>query len=258
MSKIAALALNTFREATRNKVIYSVFAFAVGLVGCALFFGEVSIGDRNQVVMDFGLFGMSICGAAVTILIGVSLLNKELKQKTIYNILSRPITRSQFVIGKHLGLTATVILVLTGMSIALFIFLLILGSPVGPRFALSLYFLALEMAVLAAIVLFFSSMVITTVLPGILALAAYLAGHSIDSLISFSRTFGKGSPVLQGLVDVLWWVIPDLSIFVLNEELVYDLPISGAYVLYATTYSLCYSIVALGLAVLIFEYKEFE
>ena len=79
--KIFAIALNTFREAIRNKILYSVIFFAAFLVLISALFGSVSIGDKIKVIKDFGLFSLSFCGAIITIISGTNLLNKELKQK---------------------------------------------------------------------------------------------------------------------------------------------------------------------------------
>ena len=258
MEKLLAIALNTSREAIRNKVVYSIFAFAVMLVACATFFGTVSIGDREQVVKDFGLFGMSVCGAMVTILLGVSLLQKELKQKTIYNILSKPVTRAEFIIGKHLGLSSTVILLVLGMGLALFAFLALLGNPPSMRLALSFYFVGLEMILLSAVVLFFSSMVITTTLPGILAFGTFIAGHSIANFQFFAADVGTVSPSLKTFIEVVSWIVPDLSLFNVNEQLLYGLPLTPAYTAAVSVYCIAYTVVALGLAILIFEHKEFQ
>ena len=106
--KIYAIALNTFREAVRNKILYSVLAFAVLLVAISALFGSVTIGETQRVIKDFGLFALSFFGAISTIICGVSLLNKELKQKTIHNIISKPVARWEFIVGKYLGLSLTV------------------------------------------------------------------------------------------------------------------------------------------------------
>ncbi|MCC6953509.1 MAG: ABC transporter permease subunit, partial [Deltaproteobacteria bacterium] len=96
---ITAIALNTFREAIRNKVLYSGFLFVALLIAGSALFGSVSVGSQIKVIKDFGLFSLSIFGAIVAVAIGVNLLNKELKQKTIYNILSKPVERWQFIVG---------------------------------------------------------------------------------------------------------------------------------------------------------------
>lgn len=258
MDKIFAIATNTFREAIRNKIIYSVFAFAVAIVAISAFFGTVSIGDRDQVVIDFGLFGMTLCGALVTILLGVTLLQKELAQKTIYNILSKPLTRSSFIIGKHFGLSFTVIVIVMAMELALCLFLFLLGSFPGPRIFLSLYFISLEMILLSALVLFFSSMVVTVTLPGIFALGVFIAGHSIENFKFFAKEGNVPNPVLSAVINAVSWVVPDLSLFNINEQLLYGNAITPAYAAFATAYALGYSVVALGLAMFIFERKEFR
>src|SRR4029450_6500138 len=114
-----AIALNTAREAIRNKLLYSILLFAVLVVAVAALFGSVSIGDSMKFVKDFSLMSVSLFGVAIAVMLGVSMLNKEIGRKTIYNILSKPVARWEFIVGKFLGLLATLVLVVALMATAL-------------------------------------------------------------------------------------------------------------------------------------------
>jgi ABC-type transport system involved in multi-copper enzyme maturation permease subunit len=100
MTKLYAIAINTMREAIRNKLLYSILLFAVLVVAVAALFGSVSIGDQMKFVKDFSLMSVSLFGVAIAVMLGVSMLNKELGRKTIYNILSKPVARWEFIVGK--------------------------------------------------------------------------------------------------------------------------------------------------------------
>jgi ABC-type transport system involved in multi-copper enzyme maturation permease subunit len=106
--KVFGIAINTYREAIRNRILYAVVAFGMVLVALSAFFGAVSIGNQADVIKDFGLFSLSFCGAVLTILSGVNLLHNEMAHKTVYNILSKPVSRWQFILGKQLGLALMV------------------------------------------------------------------------------------------------------------------------------------------------------
>ncbi len=254
--KIEAISINTFREAIRNKILYSVVLFAALLLGASAFFGSVTIGDQVQVIKDCGLFSLSFFGAVLTILTGVSLLNKELKQKTIYNILSKPVARWEFVLGKHLGLTLTVSLLVSFMGLGLFAFVAVFEQKPDWLLFQGIVLAILEVTVLASIVMFFSSMAVTTTLPGILTLATYIAGHSIDYLsyfVSGQETAVGGAKVL---VDIFSWILPDLSLFNQNALIVYGSSVSPSHFLYSVCYCIGYSTVALTLASVIFSKRE--
>lgn len=250
------IALNTYREAVRNKILYSVIFFAFVLVGVSAFFGSVSIGSQERVIKDFGLFSLSFFGAIITILSGITLLNKEVKQKTIYNILSKPVARWQFILGKHLGLTSTVITLLLGMGVSLVVFSACFEGRIDWLLFQALYFVSLEIAVIAAIAIFFSSVVVTTTLTGIFTLGFYIAGRSIAYLNYFVSNPDFGSPALTGLIKVLYWIVPDLSVFSVEDQLVYGVAASSGQFGLALIYALSYCSIALFFAALIFEKRE--
>src|SRR5437016_4927571 len=116
MRKVLAIALNTGREAVRNRILYSILFFAVLMVGVAAVFGAASIGDQAKYMKDFSLMSVSLFGVIIAIVLGVNLLHQELGKKTIFNILSKPVARWQFIVGKFVGLVATLTLVVGGMS----------------------------------------------------------------------------------------------------------------------------------------------
>ncbi len=255
--KVVAISINTFREALRNKILYSVVFFALLLVSISAFFGTVTIGDRSRVIKDFGLFSLSFFGAIITIIAGVSLLNKELKQKTIYNILSKPVERWQFILGKYLGLTLTVSILVALMGIGLVCFLGVLEGRVDWLMFQGIVLILLEVVVIAAISMFFSSLVVTTTLSGLFTLGAYIAGRSMSSVRYYMLHSEEPNEALLTLVHLLDKVLPDLSLFNMNDLIVYGSPVSGGSFLHAVIYCGAYSLVALVLAVLIFERREF-
>ena len=254
--KIFVIALNTFREAVRNKILYSVVVFAAFLVGVSAFFGSVSIGEQERVIKDFGLFALSFCGAIITILTGVTLLNKELKQKTIYHILSKPVARWQFIFGKHLGLSCTVSLLVFMMGLGLFLFTACFEESFDWLLLQAMVFVLLEVCVIAAVTMFFSSLVVTTTLTGMFTLGTYVAGHSITYFKYFLQDPEFANPALERLIVILDWVIPDLSLFNVADQIVYGRAASPEQLAYAVLYAASYSLVALSLASLIFRQRE--
>ena len=121
--KIFAIALNTFREAIRNRILYSILFFALVVVGIASVFGAASIGDQMKFIKDFSLMSISLFGVIIAIVLGVTMLHQELRKRTILNILSKPVARWEFVAGKFLGMLATLALIVGLMSAGLLAFL---------------------------------------------------------------------------------------------------------------------------------------
>src|SRR6476620_2880767 len=119
MRQVMALAINTAREAIRNRILYSILFFALLMVGISAVFGAASIGDQVKYMKDFSLMSVSLFGVIIAVVLGVNLLHQELGKKTIVNILSKPVARWQFLVGKFLGLLATLTIMMALLASAL-------------------------------------------------------------------------------------------------------------------------------------------
>lgn len=254
--KIWAIALNTFREAIRNKVLYSVVFFAAFVVAVSALFGSVTIGSTARVVKDFGLFSLSFFGAVTTVLCGISLLQKELKQKTIYNIISKPVERWQFIVGKFFGLVLTSGVIISLMGLGVIAFSALFEDHIDPLLFQGLLFALLESVIVAAVTIFFSSIVVTTALTGLFAFSTYLAGRSISYLTFFLTKGENYNPTLAAVVRVLDYILPDLNVFNHADTLIYGQSVSTAVLVNSVVYAFSYSVVCLVLAILIFNRRE--
>ena len=108
MTVITSLAMNTFREAVRDRVLHSILFFAVITVGASLLLKDLTLGDQEKIVRSIAEGGIDLFASLIAMFLGISLIWKELDKKTIYTILSKPMPRWQFVIGKYVGLLLTV------------------------------------------------------------------------------------------------------------------------------------------------------
>src|ERR1041385_4940255 len=121
--RVISIARNAFREAVRDRVLYNLVLFVLLLFGGAIFLGELSAGQETKIISDLGLSAMLLFGAFIAIFVGVGLVYKEIERRTLYAILSKPIGRGQFLVGKYLGLCLTllvnVVVMGVGVSLAL-------------------------------------------------------------------------------------------------------------------------------------------
>ncbi len=106
-ARIYAIALNTYREAVRDRVLFGVLALAAGVLALTLALGELSLDQQMRVVTDLGLASISVFSVVIAIFLGSSLLYKEIERKTLYVILPKPIARFEFLLGKYVGIVAT-------------------------------------------------------------------------------------------------------------------------------------------------------
>src|SRR6266540_7064250 len=121
--RISAIASNAFREAVRDRVLYNLVLFVLLLTGAAIFIGELSGGQERKIIVDLGLSAMLLFGVFIAIFVGVGLVYKEIERRTVYAIFSKPVGRSEFLIGKYLGLCLTLLVNVAvmgaGVSLAL-------------------------------------------------------------------------------------------------------------------------------------------
>jgi len=256
MNKIAALALNTTREAIRNRVLYSILFFAVVMVGVSAIFGSASIGDPMRYVKDFSLMSISLFGVIIAVVLGVNLLHQELSKKTILNTLSKPLARWQFVLGKFLGLLLTLSVIVTAMSTGLALFLAPIEGYFDWGILVASFGALLEIMIVIAFAMFFSSVVVTPTLAGLFTIGCFIAGRSLQYLSYFQReTTNQAVRIVADLLDRL---LPSLDLFLLADRVVHGDTFGIAFMTYLASYAFAYSALLLLLATAFFSRREFK
>src|ERR1700761_1397894 len=152
--RIAYIASNTFREAVRDRVLYNLIAFALLMSGAAILVGQISVGIERLVVINLGLTAISLFGIVIAIFIGIGLVAKEIEKKTLYTVLSRPVRRWQFIVGKFFGLAGTLAVNTFFMAIGVFGALFYVSHKFVPADALlfvALYFIVLEFLIICSL-----------------------------------------------------------------------------------------------------------
>jgi ABC-type transport system involved in multi-copper enzyme maturation permease subunit len=250
---VRAIALNTFREAIRDRVLYLLLIFALVLIGVSRSLSLLTVGDEEKIIKDVGLSAVSVFGVLTAVFVGVSLVFKEIERRTVYTLLANPVRRWQFVAGKFVGLLAVLALNVGVMSAALFGILLLRGeAPWGLLPAVVL--ILVELTVVTAFALLFSS-ITNPILAALMTFAVYVAGH-----LSWGLQLLKAK--LQGgaawICDVVYWAMPNLERLNVKAEVVHGIALQPGYLPLATLYGLAYSAVVLTLACLAFEHKEFS
>lgn len=253
--KVLAIALNTSREAIRNKVLYSILLFACLVTAISAAFGWASIGDEIKFVKDFSLFSISLFGVVTTVVLGVSLLSKELGKRTIFNVLSKPVARWQFLIGKYIGLVATLAIMMTLMSVALLGVLYLLEGRIDWQLVPVIAVMLLEISILSAVAIFFSSIVVTPTLAGLFTAATFIAGRSTP-MLGYLMTPDQPT-MLRYVAQTLHAVLPHLNQFYIADRVAYGLALPAAYFAQATIYACAYTALLLLVSVVIFRRREF-
>jgi ABC-type transport system involved in multi-copper enzyme maturation permease subunit len=250
-----AIAANTVRDAVRNKVLYILVFFALLMIGTSVLLATLSYVERARILQDVGIAAIRFFGAAIAIFMGVGLIHREVERRTIYTILSKPVTRACFLAGKYLGLVATVWLQLAVMGAAFAAVSLAAGAPLGASHALAFALVALELAVVVAFATLFSAFA-TPFLAASYSVGLYLVGHLTRDL----RALGAGSDS-EAVEQVTLWIhrlLPDLSALNRSIEAVHGLAIPPDEAAFAALMGVAWCLAFLGVAVLVFERRDFR
>jgi ABC-type transport system involved in multi-copper enzyme maturation permease subunit len=252
---VAAIAANTVRDAVRNRVLYVLVFFSLVMIGTSVLLATLSYVERERILQDVGLGAIRFFGAAIAIFMGVGLIHREVERRTIYTILSKPVTRAQFLAGKYLGLVATLWLQLAIMVAAFVLVSVASGAPLGVGHALAIGLVALELAVVVAFATLFSSFA-TPFLAACYSVGLYLVGHLTRDL----RGLGGSSDSELVQQGTLWIhrVFPDLAALNRSIEAVHGLPIPLTEVCWALLAGVAWCLGFLLVAVLVFERRDFR
>lgn len=251
---VAVIARNTFKEAVRDRILYLLLFFAATAILFSRVLALLTVGDRMKIIKDVGLASISLFGALMAILIGTGLVYKEIEKRTIFTLLSKPIRRAEFLLGKYFGLVLTLAVMLTCMGVIFLALVFLQTGTVELKLFAAIYFIFIELLLLTAVALLFSCFS-TPILSSLFSLAFYLIGHfswSLETLIKKVRP-GLGKTLLRVLAAIL----PDLETFNIKTEVVHGLPLPASLLLTATAYGLVYAAFVLTLAILVFRRRDF-
>jgi ABC-type transport system involved in multi-copper enzyme maturation permease subunit len=252
--------LNTFRETIRDKILFGLVFFAVVLILTTFVLGEWSLHEEVRITTDLGLAGISIFSVLLAIVLGVSLMHKEIDRKTLYPVLSKPVARWQFLLGKYLGMALTLALAMLLLGVVFFVVLVIQGGTPSRALFLALYLIYLEVLVVTGVAMLFSSFS-TPFVSGVLTLGTFVVGRNLDTLELFLRA--REVDVMPGLFRGATVVFPNLYLFYPSGRAMENqwISVHGAfvtweYVLSTTGYGLAYIAVCLVASIIIFSRRD--
>ena len=260
MRRIQAIAWNTFREAVRNKILYSLLFFALLIILSALAMGNLTLHEEVRMTRDIGLFGIDAFGVIIAIFVGVNLLYKELDLKTVYTILPKPLHRWEFVLGKWLGMLLTLAVQMAVMGMVLALTLSFQDAHFDVPTAKAVWLLFINVMLVTSIAVFFSAFS-SPFLSGFFALGCFIVGRSVPDIRALAEKLG---PAARWLLDAGCTLAPNLNLFYPSGAIVGADPVSvhhdfvgASYMLSVTVYGVAYSLIVLVLAMLIFRKRDF-
>jgi len=251
--QIRAIALNTFREGVRSRIFYILFAFAVAMILFSAVMGVLTIGSRSKIILDLGLTFISFFTVMTAIFVGIGLVYQEVERKTIYNVLSKPVSRTRFLLGRYLGLMSLLAANLAAMILLLAAVLLLFRGFTW-KILLAAGFIYLELAIITAIALFFSS-ITSPVVSALCTGAFYIVGHTSSALPDMLVPRLE-SEAMKRAVTGLYHVLPDLNLLNLTNQVAYEIPIPAGFVWKSAAYSILLVAALLAGACLLFSRRD--
>ncbi|HPG26810.1 MAG: ABC transporter permease [Spirochaetaceae bacterium] len=253
--RIHALAVNTVREAIRNKLLYALLGFGILMIASGVLLASLSYVEVDEILQDVGLGAIRFFGSGIAIFVGIGLIHNEVDRRTIFTILSKPVSRAEFLVGKWAGLTITVWLQLLLMGVAFVVVSMGAEATLRPEHALAIAMIGLELMVLVAIATFFSAFT-TPMLAGLFSVGLWLIGHLSRDFYALGQQAEDES--VSRAASALFRVMPDLEVFNKTLEAVHGLPIPLAEVGMAGMYALGYTVSTLMLGAMIFARRDFK
>ncbi|MCL4845530.1 MAG: ABC transporter permease [Acidobacteria bacterium] len=262
------IAVNVFRESVRDKVLYNLVFFAILLIAASLLLGQLTAGQEVKIIKDLGLAATSLFGLFIAVFIGIGLVSKEVERRSVYALLAKPITRSQFVVAKYLGLVLTLAVNVAVMAVALGLVLLYMdrttsdavrsvweAPALDPALLIAIFLIFVELALITGLAIFFSTFS-SPLLSAALTFGLYVVGHFNADLRNFEQVVD--SAVVAWIARVLYYVLPNLSPFDVKAQVVHGQAVALGYVGLTTAYGVAYIGVLLVAAVWIFSRRDFK
>jgi len=253
--KTWAICLNTFRETVRDKVFILLVVFALIMIVASRIFGFLSVGQEIKIVKDLGLGSISVFSLLVAIFVGTTLVHKEIDKRTVYTIISKPIHRYQFIIGKYAGLNLTILVNMVVMSVFFYLSVRLMRGTWSLDLGLAILLIYVEVMMVTGLALLFSTFASPT-LSAVFTFLSYVAGHLSNDL----KFFGEQSEnILVNITSVgLYYVLPNLSKFNVKNEAVHGFAIPAGFYIYSIVYGLLYCAMLVIVSSFIFERKNLK
>lgn len=267
MSRIFLIAWITFKDSIRNKVLYGIFIFGLVLFLANIIITGMFSWELGKVAVDVGLSVVSFSGLVIIFFLAINMISNDLDKRTIYMILSRPISKAQYILGKYAGLCLVVLLssIILGLCAALSFKLATFHAEAfipqhfsWGTFFLGLAFLTLSLLIVMGIALFMVSVTTHPFTAVLLSILAYFIGQNVENVRNLltTGTVYLENPALIKVIDIASWIFPNLAAFDLKTTAAYGLPVDAHYLTWVAVYGFCYIGICLLATILAFHRRE--
>jgi Cu-processing system permease protein len=270
MTALWPIALITFKEGIRNRAIYGITLFALLLLGTTALIATMIPQDAGKVVVDMTLSTISFTGLLLVLFIGINLMAKDLDKRTIYSVLSRPISRSQYIIGKFIGMVILICVTIAALSVMSIANLFLLKMMIPETFVrlssstivLAVLLIVLMLTLLSAVSFLFASFTSSSFVTLVLTIITYIIGTSLNGVKALVESSQQEigftvAPVTVKLIQSAYYIFPNLSLFDIKLQAAHGLTVHSSFIAWTVLYGLVYIVLSIALSALIFSKKEF-
>jgi len=268
MRAIALVAQAVFKESVRDRVPYSMVAFAVLLIAASYLISQLTAGQDMKILKDLGLASISTFGLLIAVFIGINLVSKEVERRSVFAVLAKPLSRGQFILGKYFGLVLTLAVNLSVMMLAFYAVLFYVdistieyvksawpAPALDPRMMVAIALIVVELMLVTAIALFFSTFS-SPLLSALLTIGLWVAGHFNADLRNFEAVVDV-RPVVM-VARALYYLLPNLAPFNIRAEIVHGVTVPASQVGLTLAYGAVYIAILLIGAIAIFRRRDFK
>lgn len=267
MRRITALCLLTFKEGIRDRAFYGIGLFSLMIMGASVIIISFFFRELDKVTLDINLSAITFAGLLMIFSLSVNLMYKDIDKHTIYCVIAKPFSRTQYLIGKFLGLVLLNLVALCILTLISTATIWIIKSQYELYFNnfrwLGFYEAVfaefLMFIVLNSVVVFFSTITSSSFLTLLFTLGTYITGQTIEEVVLFIKSQAQQIDLSKGaqfIITVTQYLAPNLSAYDLKIKVSHGLAISPCYLLTITAYSLTYSAGLLILSSIIFSRRE--
>lgn len=257
MKSIGYIALNTYRETVRDKVLYNLVLFALLMISSSYVLAKISVYQEIKIIKDLGLASISVFGMVIAIFIGIGLVSKEIDKRTLYSLLPKPISRVQFLLGKYFGLCLTLLVNVTIMTVGLYALLLVMAEPFEPALLKAVYLIYVKLVVLVGVAILFSTFS-SSILAGLFTGFIYVAGYFSSDLKNFDTVVESDVVIVPVVTKALYYVLPNFKNFDVKAAVVAGDVVPWSHLGLATAYGVVYVGLLLVASTWIFQNRNLK
>jgi ABC-type transport system involved in multi-copper enzyme maturation permease subunit len=253
MKKTWILAWNTVRESFRKKTTYIIILFALIMIAASEFFAFLSAQEQTKMIMDTSFAVIEFFGFLLAMFGSITAVSSEIEKRTIYTLLTKPITRTNFILGKYLGMFFILLINFVIMTIFFLLLIHFKKIPINIAIFKTLFLIFMELLVIASI-----SLALATFTSDAFNIIASCFLYIIGHLTSYGRQVIEMTKniVIKGLADMMYTILPNYQNFSIRDKVVVGIPVPWQYVLIVTGYGIMYIVIALLIGIYFFRTRE--